>query len=70
MFKKNLFTDCSQPKSAVKNNTKSRFSYGVMKKCTHAHKLIKTQNLQNKIKKKQNNSWEEVPTAQKSHKKQ
>ena len=48
---KHIFKDCSQPKSAVKNNTESRFSVSVTKNGTHAHKLIKTHNSQRKLQK-------------------
>ena len=48
---KHIFKDCSQPKSAVKNNTESRFSVSVTKNSTHAHKLIKTHNSQKELQK-------------------
>ena len=45
MKKKLCFDSCPRLKNVVENNTESRFSFGVMQKCTHApnanpHKLV------------------------------
>ena len=69
--KRHLFERCRRLQNAIKNHTKSRCSFWVTKKNTHAHKLIKAQNWQRKLQKSlKMTPFRKVPTAQKCCKKQ